>query len=236
MMTRQRSLPMVMWIVAAQAAEAFRQGHAVAVEHHAGEEALDARLVEAVAAVEDAARLHVVGVAVEHREIGGEPLAVRHPRAQAPFLGDPARAAGVVRMEMRDDELPDRLAAEELGPDRLDQLALLLAAVAAVDHGPAVAVAQQPEIDLLQADERHRRRHPEDAVGDLDGLARRREVREREHQPVDHVAGLLLAVSAWLRFWRFGLGVHHVTGHLSCTIWSTFRCLLKRDTATGISS
>ena len=29
---------------------------------------------------------------------------------------------------------------------------------------------------------------------------------------------------------------HHVTGHFNCTIWSTLRCLLKRITATGISS
>ena len=29
------------------------------------------------------------------------------------------------------------------------------------------------------------------------------------------------------------LGIHHVTGHFSCTIWSIFRCLLKRDHRNG---
>ena len=29
---------------------------------------------------------------------------------------------------------------------------------------------------------------------------------------------------------------YQLTGHFNCTIWSIFRCLLKRITATGISS
>ncbi len=184
-MTRQRSAPMATMVAAAQALVALRQRHAVAVEHDALEKVLQPCLVQPMTPVERAARLHVVGVAVERGEVGGEPFAVRHPRTKSPLLGDPAGVAGVVRVEMRHDQPGDRPPAQHLGPDRADQLADALAAVAAIDHGPAVAVAKQPQVDLLQSDERHRRGDPEDAVGHLGRGAGRRIVGEREFQAVD---------------------------------------------------
>src|SRR5262249_48721344 len=163
-------------VAAPQALEIQRQIDAVLVWQHVLDELLHAALVETVTAIERRARLDRVGDAVHAREIGGQPFRLAHQRPQVPSRGDPAGIAGMIGMEMRHDQPRHRTIAEHVRPDILDQLAYGGTAIAAVDHGPAVAVAQKPEVDLLQADERHRRGDPEEA---------RRGPRRRSRGPVN---------------------------------------------------
>src|SRR5712691_922439 len=107
-----------------------------------------------------------------HR-VRGEILRLRHPEFGAAALGQPRGETRMVRMMVRDDETPDRAPRDAFCEDALPQRARGVVADAAVDECPALAVFEQPEVDVV---ERKRQRHaqPVHAGRDLQGFAGRR--------------------------------------------------------------
>jgi hypothetical protein len=85
----------------------------------------------------------------------------------------------MVGVVVGDDHAPDRLAGQRAGAQRLPVLQAHLVAVAGVHDGPAVAVVQDVDVDVVeavgQADAR-----PEHALGDLQRLPRLGRVRPGE--------------------------------------------------------
>ena len=73
-----------------------------------------------------------------------------HPEIDVKTPGEPAGTANVVRMHVRDNDMFDWRIAHDTGkrsfPDRL----ALVVAKASVDYRPAVAVGEQPKIDVLE--------------------------------------------------------------------------------------
>src|SRR6266705_512592 len=106
-----------------------------------------------------------------HR-VRGEILGLRHPEFGAGALGQPRGETRVIGMMVRDDEAPDRAPRDASGEDALPQRARGVVADAAVDECPALAIFEQPEVDVV---ERKRQRHaqPVHAGRDLQGLAGR---------------------------------------------------------------
>src|SRR5258706_5213956 len=107
-----------------------------------------------------------------HR-VRGEILRLRHPELGAGALGEPRRQTGMVGVMVGDYEAPDRTPRDACGEDTLPQRARDVVADAAVDEGPAFAVFEEPEIDVV---ERKGQRHaqPVRAGRDLQRVAGRR--------------------------------------------------------------
>jgi hypothetical protein len=115
----------------------------------------------------------VVGVEAAEvlaRRVRREILRGRHPHRRPGLLHQPPGASHVVGVVMRDHEVLHRLAGEEPAEVLLPQIPRGLHAVSRVDQGEAVAVGEDPEVDVV---ERERQRHadPPHAVGDRQRLA-----------------------------------------------------------------
>ena len=89
----------------------------------------------------------------------------------------------MVWMEMRDEEPGQALAGERSGHQRKPGLLGRLVADAGVDHGEAVAILDQVDVDVVEP-ERQRDPRPEDAGRDLDQLTGDRRLGEGEDQAV----------------------------------------------------
>ena len=72
----------------------------------------------------------------------------------------------MIRMKMRDDDAPDRLAVEARRKNPVPQSARFVGSEAAINYGPAIAIVQQPEVDVLER-ERQGHAQPVDAGRDL---------------------------------------------------------------------
>ena len=135
---------------------------------HPGAVGVDAVVVESVGPEELHPALDVVGDVLRPGEVGLQPLAVGHPERRAVFLLQPAREAEMVGVEMGDDRTLERPVAEPL--EHVDPMRLHVVAVPpGIDDGPAVAVLEQIEVDMV---EREGKRHlePVNAGSDLQGL------------------------------------------------------------------
>ena len=109
-------------------------------------------------------------------DIGGQhpreqPFAAGHPQAHAEPLAKPAREAEMVRMEMGADHPGHRPPGQRACEHRLPSFARGGHVEAAVDQRDAVAIVEDPEIDMVQR-ARHRRARPADSIGQLDDRAR----------------------------------------------------------------
>jgi hypothetical protein len=140
--------------------------HAALVAVAARDERVHARLVEAVAAEEfDHGGNRVAGDLFGHH-VRRQVFALRDPQRGAGFPFQPGREAEMVGVAMGHD-------AARQAPPRQHRLPGVLDRVlrkAGIDRGVAVAVGQQPEVDVVQ---RKRQRHaqPFDAGGDRHGRA-----------------------------------------------------------------
>ena len=103
---------------------------------------------------------------IDRAEIGRLAGIERHVEA----LAQPAGEADMVRVEMRDDDLGQRSAAQHAGEQLLPDLPARRRVDAGVERGKAALVLDQTEIDVVEA-ERQRQPRPQDAVGDLDRRA-----------------------------------------------------------------
>ncbi len=86
-----------------------------------------------------------------HQEFGA-----RDPEFDAELSHQPAGEPDVVGMHVGDDHALDRAALHRPGEELFPGLGRLLVADAAVDHGPAVAIFEQPQIDVVEL---HRQAH-----------------------------------------------------------------------------
>ncbi|MNG88146.1 hypothetical protein D3C79_469700 [compost metagenome] len=91
-----------------------------------------------------------------HGHIQRAVLVCRHVHRAAEALGQPAGDARVVGVVVGADHRQQRLAGKQLGEHALPDLAGLRGVHAGVDHYPAVAMAQQVQVDVVQA---KRQRH-----------------------------------------------------------------------------
>src|SRR5690606_24626494 len=139
------------FVALAQAAENIRQARdALAEAAEALAVALDPALAEARRAVEVERFLRRLAARIEHEVAAHQKVRPRHRKLDAPFAREPAGEDYMLGMEQRHDEARHRLAAkaglENLAPERLH----LVGGNAGIDHRPAVAVFQQPEIDVVE--------------------------------------------------------------------------------------
>ena len=96
-----------------------------------------------------------------------------HPQLGTETLGEPAGKAHVVGVHMGADHTRDRPACHDGAEQLLPQLACTVEIQAGIHDGPAIAVGQQPEIDMVQR-HGHGKAYPVDALGNLLGLTGRR--------------------------------------------------------------
>ena len=91
----------------------------------------------------------------------------------------------MIRMKMRDDHAPDRLAVKVLRKNLLPAAARLVGGETAIDYRPTVAIFEQPQVDVVQhkrqrhAQPKHAGRNGGDGAGRGrlgDGVAQAREV------------------------------------------------------------
>src|SRR5439155_23880832 len=103
-----------------------------------------------VAAEVSQAWLEVGRSAASPGELRVEPLGLRAPELGVPARRQPARVAHVIGMEMCHEDALHRAAAEVRGEDALPQGARVVEADAGVDDGPARAVLEEPEVDVVE--------------------------------------------------------------------------------------
>ena len=144
--------------------------HETGVVVAAAPEALDGGLAEPVPAVVREAALELRPVDRPQHELGAEPFALRAPELHAPALGQPARVADVVGMEVRDDHARQGAPLELRREHALPGLAHVGETDPRVHGRPALAVLHEPEVDVI---EREGQGHPQplDAGGDDGGAA-----------------------------------------------------------------
>src|SRR5437899_7456815 len=111
------------------------------------------------------ARLEVGRPAAAPGELRVEPLRLRAPELGLPPRREPARVADVVRMEMRDEHATHGPAVEARREDALPQGARVVEPDTRVHDGPAVAVLEQPQVDVVEL-KRQRHTQPADAGRD----------------------------------------------------------------------
>ena len=103
---------------------------------------------------------------VDGEEPAHQPLLVGDPEIRSVLLRQPARVAEVVGMEVGDDDPLDRAAARQRVDDPPPVGLYLGASDAGVHYRPSAAVAQQPQVDVVEREgERHP--YPRHAVRDL---------------------------------------------------------------------
>ena len=93
-------------------------------------------------------------------------LRLGHPYVDAKTLRQPRRESEMIGMQMSNDDALHRPSREVVGEDLLPESLGDFATKAGIHDDPAVAVAQQPEIDVIEG-KRQRHAQPVDAVGDL---------------------------------------------------------------------
>ena len=142
--------------------------------------------IEPGAAGKNSRCLGVIGGGVAGHHAGVQPLFLGDPERRLPSLAEPAGQPDMVGVVMRDEDPPHRPAAEPLGEDLLPKRGRLRAGIAAIDDGPARAVFEQPQIDVV---EREGQRHPQpqDAGGDRMKVGRSGRCRDRKIECVEHV-------------------------------------------------
>ena len=146
-----------------------------------GGDALGRLGVEAVAQVEVAIGLGIERTGAE-RDVGAAEIAgLAGQQGQAEALAQPAGKADVVGVEVRHDQAGQAPARQGSVDQRTPNRPRRLVADARVEHGPAVAVVDQVDVDVVQP-KGERDARPQNAGGDLDDLARRRRLRRREGQ------------------------------------------------------
>jgi hypothetical protein len=106
-------------------------------------------------------------------ELGHEPLRLRAPELDAALLGEPVRVAHVVGVKVRHEDASDRTTAEVRREEALPQGACVVETHAGVHDGPAVAVLEEPEIDVVEL-EWQRHAQPADAGRDGHDVGGRR--------------------------------------------------------------
>ena len=146
---------------------------------------LQGLLAEAGAAVERDHRLRRPLLGVEAQHAAEQPFGPSHPQLGPPALGEPAGEAQVIGVKVGGEDPRDRPAVQRLLEDLLPELADPGVAQAAVDQAPALAVRQQPQIDVIEAGDRQRHAQPLDPRRDLTDLALRR----RGGEGVPYVTG-----------------------------------------------
>ena len=110
------------------------------------------RLVTAVATIVAQARVGVPRARALHRHVGDEVLRLRAPEIDAVALGKPGGVAKVIGVEVGDDHSRHPAA----GQDALPQRAHVVEADAGVHDGEAVAVGEQPQVDVIELEgQRH---------------------------------------------------------------------------------
>ena len=127
--------------------------------------------------------------------MGGEEFAAGHEQACPGFLQQPVGQAEVVGVEVRDDDAFEW--SLQSGEDAAPDGAAFLIWKPCVDQGPAVAVAQQPEVDVVQL-ERQGQTEPENARANLKKLARGRGFAEwvmQGHEKTGRVCGVPMRTS-----------------------------------------
>ena len=117
--------------------------------------------------VGQASQIDVIAVKIFQRDVTGHPFQLGRQGQQFPALADVTASPHMVWVEMGNNQPGHRLAAEQLAPSRFKPLAGRLVVPAAIDHGKAVTILQQPEVDEPQTAERYRHRHPNDAGRDF---------------------------------------------------------------------
>src|SRR3569832_1146605 len=132
--------------------------------------ALDQLVVPARGAIEAYAFLRRLLPRIGDEIAAHQEFGARDPELVVVFAQLPSGEPVVIGMHVGDDHALDRPAALRARELLLPGVRGLLVADAAVDHRPAVAVFQQPQIDVVQL---HRQPHadPVDAGHDFDGLA-----------------------------------------------------------------
>ena len=101
------------------------------------------------------------GVVPRARQLRGHVFRLRAPEIDAPALGEPPSVPKMIGMEVRRDHADDQLVRE----DALPQRARVGQAEARVDDGKAIAVVEQPQVDVVQR-ERQRHAQPPDSGSD----------------------------------------------------------------------
>ena len=101
-------------------------------------------------------------------DMGGQELAGRHPQRRPGLRHQPGGQAEVIGMEMGDDEALHRAvqAFDQAAPDG----AHAVVGETGIDDRPAVAIAQQPEVDVVEL-EGQGHAQPENAGRNLDFFA-----------------------------------------------------------------
>ena len=105
-------------------------------------------------------------------------LTLRHPQGHLEPLREPARQSKVIRMKMRADHALHRQAGEHAGDQLFPEIARDLRVEARVDQGPTRAIAQHPQVDVIEC-KRQRHAQPEHAGRHSLPGTRRRRRRER---------------------------------------------------------
>src|SRR5262249_38674581 len=116
----------------------------------------------AVAAKVRETRLEVGRAAATPGVLRVEPLGLRAPELGPPAPGEPAGVAHVVRMKVRHQHAPHPTTVEVRREDALPERARVVAAYAGVDDGPARAVVEQPQVDVVEL-KRQRHAQPVDS-------------------------------------------------------------------------
>ncbi len=104
--------------------------------------------LEACAAIEAVAFLRRRPAGIGDEDPRQQVFVAGHPQRHVEAIGQPACTADVIRMEVRDQHARKRSVANQGVEYEVPYLPTLIDVDAGVDHGPAVAVFEEPEIDM----------------------------------------------------------------------------------------
>ena len=186
-----------------------QRGHAAPVGVAPCLEGGDVVVVDAVRAEQRArVRKCVSGMPGLHG-VGGQELRGGHPHRPVEACREPRGVADVIRVVVRHHDAGGSPAAQRRREMARPQIPGRRVAVAAVDERNTVALAHQPEVDVV---ERKRQRHadPADAGRDLDRLAGGRRHGKRIEERFGHPARMGIGDHGWrggARSWRYADGL-----------------------------
>jgi hypothetical protein len=135
--------------------------------------------------------------AIRSHDLAHIKVAAAHPEFATPFQGEPASEAGVIRVQVRRNHPGDGFTVQNVCEDGAPVRLHALIEQACVHDGPAIAVTQQPDVDVIQS-ARHGHANPEDAVCDLrdfawDGSLFLKSVRQRVKASFGHIVNHTLS-------------------------------------------
>ena len=160
-------------VVRHQTPERRRQfGHAAAVVVPARAQGRNVILGHPMRAKQFAGRIDRVTRGTVGDHVRRQEFRLRHGQCRTKASCQPCRIAKMIRMVVRGDDALDGTARERGREMRFPEGSGRGIAVAAIDLGPAVAVGEQPQIDVVES-ERQRHAQPADAAHDLDDLGGR---------------------------------------------------------------